>query len=471
MSDTVTAPTTAVAPAPLIVDNEPTRAFFAPERGAARSLDTSLPGYDRFRSWFTRPLLTRPAILDAAQTDRLDHDLPLLLRTLHALPERLFGGDEEAFAEALGWIGPDSGSARHALRHLSGPAVPLGRADLVRNTDGFHLVEFNTSSSLGGFEFGELCRATLSDPSFRELADGVGLYYLDPLRLMSETLLDRSGLSLSDRPTVALVDWVTSPVSVNASLFVALMVELGFRMISCSVRDLKMTRTGLYAHGERIDVAYRVFLLKTVAEDPDAPALLAPLEQAVRAGAVTLFSPLNADLYGAKGCLAMLSDERHRDRFTAEEWETVQRVLPWTRSMRDAWRVPAEDGGSLAEYVLRHREELVLKPSIGHAGRGVVAGWLSTPEEWAALVRTAAEGNHVVQRRVPSVAERFYAGPAEGEPSTCFLHWSLFVTAAGLSGGFVKGLLDREQDIRYLGDGSHVGCIFHARAEESGRPR
>ncbi|WP_213454381.1 hypothetical protein [Rhizomonospora bruguierae] len=419
-------------------DNAPTRAFLAPYRGAGRALDTGLPGYRRFRSWFTRPLLTRPAFLDAVQTRTLDHDLTLLLRTLHALPDRLFDGDETAFARVLGWTQP---GASAALSRLSGPPVPLGRADLVRTPDGFRLVEFNTSSSLGSFEFGELCRATLSDPSFHDFAEDT-LYYVDPLARMGDTLTGLAGLSLADRPTVALVDWVSSPIAVNASLFVDLMADRGFRVLSCTVADLDLTPAGLTAHGERIDVVYRTFLLKTAAEDPAAGRRLDVLDRAVRAGAVTVFTPLNADLYGTKAALAMLSDPAHRDRFTAAEREVIDRVLPWTRSMTGAARTPAEDGGSLAEFVRRHRGECVLKPSIGHAGQGVVAGWLVPQAEWDALVASADAGDYIVQRKAESVAERFYTAPVEDDPSTCFLHWGMFVTGSGLSGGFVKGLLD-----------------------------
>lgn len=450
---------TSDAPSSRIVENAPTRALLS-DRGAAgpRMLQQDMPDYARFRASFTRPLLTRPAVLDAEQTRRLDHDLPLLLRTLQSLPDRLFDGDQEEFARALGWTQP---SAVPALRLLSGPTVPLGRADLVRGADGFRLVEFNTSSSLGSMEFGELCRAVLADPSFRDVAETQGLFHLDPMALMADTLLERAGLDRAQQPTAALVDWVSSPFDVNASLFTELMAEQGFRIVSCTVADLECRADGLYAHGVLVDVVYRTFLFKTVAEDPQAAELLDPLSRAAREGLATVFSPLNADLFGSKACLAMLSDSRNRDRFTAEEREVLDRMLPWTRWMRGADTLPAEDGGSLADYVRQEREDLVLKPSIGHAGRGVVAGWLTEPAKWAELVRTACKGDFIVQRRAVSAAERFYAAGAE-HPSACFLHWGMFVTGAGLSGGFVKGLLDHEQDIRCLGDGSHIGCVLHA---------
>lgn len=444
---------------PRMRQNGPTGAFLAPRRGTGRSLDTGLPGYQRFRSWFTRPLLSRPAFLDAEQNATLNHDLPLLLNTLHRLPNLLYGGDEGAFARALGWNSP---AATDALRLLSGQTVPLGRADLVDSPDGFRLVEFNASSSLGSFEFGELCRAALSDPRFAEFAARQRLTFADPLADMSDTLTRFAGLRVADRPCVALVDWVSSPIAVDPSLFVDLMVDRGFRIIICTVTDLELTPDGLFAHGHRIDAVYRTFLLKTAAEDPGASERLDVLNRAVSAGAVAVFTPVNGDLYGSKAALAMLSDPANRDRFTAAEREVIDRVLPWTRSMRNAHSAPSDGTGSLAEFVLRHQGDLVLKPSIGHAGRGVVGGWLVSREEWAELVDTASHGDFVVQAKVESLAEYFHPHPADdGPPATFYLHWGLFVTGAGLSGGFVKGLPDTPQDIRFLGDGSHVGCVFH----------
>jgi hypothetical protein len=446
-----------LAPAAHVVENEPTAAFLG--RPDCRALNTDLNGYKRFRTWFTRPLLTRPVMLDRAQTRQLDNDLPAMLSILQSLPQRLFEGDEQAFARAIGWTGP---SVAYALEHLSGPSVPLGRADLVNTPSGFQMVEYNTSSSLGSFEFGELCRAVLTDDAYGPFAESAGLYYVDPLTMLVDTLLRTTGHDPADRPVIALVEWPDETITVDGSLFVDLLADMGFRVVAATVDQLELTRDGLFAGDVRIDVVYRVFLLKAIAEDDAAPEVLAPLVEAVRTGAVGLFSPVNADLYGTKTCMALLSDERNRQRFTPSELGIIDRLLPWTRSLAGAETVPAEPGGTLAEYVLAHREELVLKPAIGMAGQGVVAGWLQSPEEWARHVRTAARSNYVVQRRATSVAERFPVAAPEDPHSACFLHWGMFVTGGGLSGGFVKGLPDRAQDVRYLGDGSHVGCVFHS---------
>ncbi|GAA3221239.1 hypothetical protein ACFP63_00340 [Oerskovia jenensis] len=448
-----------------VAENAPTRALTRDNV----TLNPQRPEYDRFRAWFTRPLLGRPAVLDAEETASLAEDLPALLRLLQELPKRLFDGDETAFARALGW---DGELATAALELLSGPPMPVGRADLVKSPNGFQVVEFNTSSSLGSFEFGELCRAVLADPAFAGAAGRLGLTYRDPMALLADTLLKLTGRDPDDPPVVALVGWLTEPFIVDASLFTGLLQDLGFTVVAGKLSDLEIRTDGVHLQGVRVDVVYRTFLLKTLAEGEHSADALRPLAHAVARGDVFLFSPLNSDLFGSKACFAMLSDEENKHAFSPAELGVIDRLVPWTRSMTGADQRACDGTGSLAEHVMRERRELVLKPSIGHAGRGVVAGWMTEDDEWAQLVRTAVLGGYVVQRRVPSVAERFpLLDPTDNEHRSagCFLHWGLFVTDAGLSGGFVKGVLDREQDIRYLGDGSHVGCIFHAPVDETRR--
>jgi len=68
--------------------------------------------------------------------------------------------------------------------------------------------------------------------------------------------------------------------------------------------------------------------------EPAAVAESAPLMAAVERGTVCLVSRLDADLHGNKGMLALLSDDRHRDRFDASELALLDRFLPWTRLAR-----------------------------------------------------------------------------------------------------------------------------------------
>lgn len=58
---------------------------------------------------------------------------------------------------------------------------------------------------------------------------------------------------------------------------------------------------------------------------------------------MAIFTPMYADLYGSKGVLALLSDEQYRDRYTAEELASLDRIVQQRIRPTAKW-FPADDG-------------------------------------------------------------------------------------------------------------------------------
>ncbi|HYN96957.1 MAG TPA: hypothetical protein VES42_24205 [Pilimelia sp.] len=429
----MTPSTTAVAGAAL-AENALTRAFHA-DIGA---VDTAAPAFGRTHAWLGRPIFNRPALLAGTAAGDLGRDLGVFYGVLRALPDRLFGGDRAAMARALGL--PPAQAAAVAVR--TGDPPPLGRADLVHDGDGFRLVEFNTSSSLGGCEIAEMNRAMLADPAFGAFAAAHRLGYGDPVAAMLR------GLPPSPYP-IAVLTWQGGDHR-HLALFLAQLAAAGRDAFGCPMADLRYEGGVLRAAGRRVDRVFRTFQLGRLDGSPAAADLAEPLLRAADDGAVTMCAPFAVELYGIKECLALLGADEHRAACTPVEREVIDRLLPWTRRLRE----------DLVGHAIAHRPELVLKPSTGYAGRGITAGWLVDAATWAERLREALRTPHILQRRVQPVAERFLPGDG-GEPVRCLLSWGVFLTGEGYSGAFVKGIPGGDQDIRYLGDGSHVGCVFH----------
>ncbi|MFD3539191.1 hypothetical protein ACFWUQ_06775 [Streptomyces sp. NPDC058662] len=452
------------------VENRITREFLDGTRGKARAVTTSDPAFDRTHAWLGRPVFNRPTFLEAAETRALDHDLGVFLRVLCSLPERLYGGDPGRMARALGLPAVQAEAAVRCA--VPGPAVPLGRADLLREQGVFRLVEFNTTSSLGGCEIAEMCRGMLSDTALTEFAARHGLGYGDPaagVMASMEASTPSSGLP------IAVVKWPNSPETAlefgHLKLFVEQLAELGHEAFPCHIGQLRYEGGVLTAAGRRVDRLFRTFQLSRLTGTPETSELAAPLLDAVAAGAAHLFAPLPADLYGIKDCLGLLSDETHRDILDPAELDVVDRLLPWTRPLR-VGRVTREGRGvDLVAHVLSERERLVLKPSAGFAGQGITAGWMVDPAEWERRVTAALDSPHVVQERVVADAERFVDDDDPDVLAPCLLNWGVFHTVHGYSGAFIKGIPYGAQDIRFLGDGSHVGCVFHQIGDRTGADR
>jgi hypothetical protein len=84
--------------------------------------------------------------------------------------------------------------------------------------------------------------------------------------------------------------------------------------------------------------------------DETGPALIEPVLRAAERREVAIFAPMDAELYGSKGALALLSDEANRHLYQPDQLASLDRILPWTRMVRGG---PATVGGTtidLEEY-------------------------------------------------------------------------------------------------------------------------
>ncbi|MFV2120412.1 hypothetical protein ACE14D_19025 [Streptomyces sp. Act-28] len=428
-----------------------------PTAAARESAALTLAYRDRF--------LEGPAFLGETERRTVVEDLHTVHGLLRSLPERVFGGSLTALAAAVGMDPLQSALITRSAR--TGSLLPLGRADLYHDGTGFRLLEFNITSALGGFENADINRAMLAYPPLEEFVRRHGLRYRDTLGCMVRTMYAECAAAVpADRaPVVAVVDTVENFAVVGPRLrvFAAKLADHGVEGIACDLGALTYPNGRPTVSGRAVDVVFRYFLAEDLA-DPASAALLEPLLDAAERGRVGLFSRLDAELYGNKGTLAMLSDERHRDLFDAAELACLDRLLPWTRYVRPRTTDPDGDRVDTLAYALAHRHELILKPTLLHGGSGITAGWEADAAAWEREVASAMDGPFVLQRRVRPAAEPFPDGA--GGVRELFLNWGVYVGARGVgddgyAGGFVRGSTDPAVGVVSVGGGAAVGCVFH----------
>jgi hypothetical protein len=410
--------------------------------------------------------LATPVFLSVAERARVATDLRIVHRLLTSLPERLFDGDVGELARAVGMTPTQVSVVRRAT--AGAPLVPLARSDLYRDANGFKLLELNITSALGGFENADINRAMLRHPALAKFVAAQGLGYADTLQGIVSTLRAECAPFLTgDRPVVALVDWPDSYRSYEPRLRVLarLLDPMGIDAVPCHVGQLRGGANGLEIAGRRVDAVFRFFLVEEIATPRDAE-LVEPVLRAVEAGAVGMFSRLDAELYGNKGALAMVSDDRNRSLFTAEELECVDRFLPWTRYVRSTVTTEEGEQRKLMELAVEQREELILKPTLLHGGSGITAGWTVPEEQWTARLAEAMGGPYVIQRRVRPQAETFPRLDGGGTEDL-YLNWGVFMTDSAVTGGdgyggcIVRGSTDPSVGVVSMSSGARVGCCFH----------
>ncbi len=404
--------------------------------------------------------LARPALLEASRVRGLEADLSRLFALLAGLPGRLFSGDLKSMGRAAGMTQVQIDAVR---RTAGGSPIQLGRADLYQEAGGFRLLEFNIGSPLGGFDNAVLNRAMLRHPFLSDFVAASGLQYVDTLAAIADVIKQEcQSLDAGSVPVVALTDTPPNFAQLEQRLrFVArIWSGMGLDPVPCPLDQIEERSGRLFAGSRAIDVVYRFFLIEDLL-DPDGLRLIEPLLRSAERGKIVLLSRMDAELYGNKGMLALLSDSASQGTFTAEEAAFIERFLPWSRSLDNGTSTDQGEGAGLLEYARAHQRDLLLKPTLMHGGIGIVPGWTVDAQAWADALRAAAGGPYVLQRRVRPVVESFPSPGRPGATEPLALNWGVFLIQDRYGGTIVRGSADPEVGIVSMANGARVGCCFH----------
>ncbi|HEY1620228.1 MAG TPA: hypothetical protein VGG25_21575 [Streptosporangiaceae bacterium] len=410
---------------------------------------------------FGSRFLTRPAFLEAEEARRVAADSSALLDLLFTLPGRLFGGDLTAMAAAVG-LAPVQAEA--VVRTAAEHPVRLARADLYHDGEGFRLLEYNVSSALGGWDISILNRCLLRDPGLASFAGEEGLTFPDTVAAFAGVILaECAGLDCPSRPVVALADWPSSYPTFGPSLdsMARSLEPFGLEAYGCHAGQLTTRNGHLYLGGRHVDAVYRFIPLSDLLDGPDAPAVAEPMIAAAERGTAHMITGFSAGLFASKGCLALLSDDGHREIFSPAERDLIDRFIPWTRTLRPG---PAQVGGQrvdLVDYVLDSQADLILKPAQLYGGAGVLPGWRVSHRAWAKAVRAGLGGRVVVQRRVRPATERFPDPAAPGGASEQALNWGVIIAGPGYAGTVVRGMPGSDVGVINLSNGAGATGAFH----------
>ncbi|WMX45982.1 hypothetical protein RGF97_15580 [Streptomyces roseicoloratus] len=418
--------------------------------------------------------LTRPVFLDTAEVTALEADLNGTVDLLFSLPERLFDGDAHAFAAAVG-LRPEQ--ARLALRVPGQRPARIGRADLYHDGTGFRLLEFNLSSALGGLQTPELNRLLLEDEGLAAFAASEGLAFPDTVGELAAVIREAAEEALAETgrpehaPRVALMDWHAGYAKTGPEIRATarLLEPHGIEAIPCHTGQVREQGGRVTVDGRPVDVVYRYFTLGELTADASSLATAEELLDTFARCGVPVLSPLRTSMHGNKRALSMLWDDRCVETYDTAERELVRRFLPWTRELRPGPAVIRGERHDLLDHCLRHRAELVLKPSHGLGGVGTVVGRSVSDEAWAAALAQAVGGRYVVQELVRPGPE-FFPGQEGGDPEPWTLNWGAFLFGRRYAGAFLRGLPTDRADVISYDNKAYAGCVFDARSgEEAGR--
>jgi len=132
-----------------------------------------------------------------------------------------------------------------------------------------------------------------------------------------------------------------------------------------------------------------------------------PLVQAYRAGAVCMANSFRSELAHKKALFALLTDETLTQKFPAAERKAIRDHVPWTRVVAAGKSTYHDKSIDLQDYILKHRERLVLKPNDDYSGQGSFFGWEMNDSSWDRALRQAIRTPYVAQEKVEAARSVF----------------------------------------------------------------
>jgi hypothetical protein len=388
---------------------------------------------------FGKRLLDRPLFIAEAEIRAAAADATDLFGVLVSLPDRLFGGDLGAYCER---IGLDARRSAY-LRRLGGGTPPMhGRADLYHDGTSLKMLEFNIGSPMGGTDRCEISRALLEVPAFAEFAAEHGLGYVHTGERVAAILREVAAPVTGGRdPVVALIEADGGLPAFFQHILAnqAMMRRQGIDFRYGEVGQLATRGDKLVLDGTPIDVVLRYFDVNQLCETPDSEAVMEPIFRAHEAGTAVIFTPLESELFGNKGALAMLSDPAYSHAFTEEEKALVDRFLPWTRPVEDTTTIVDGQETGLLAYCRDNQADLILKPMGDYGGHGSYVGWQTSPKDWEEALAGVVSRGYIVQRRVVGRREKVVERNS-GVLEDWLAVWDVFLTPHGYAGSHIRAV-------------------------------
>lgn len=285
---------------------------------------------------------------------------------------------------------------------------PTGRLDAFFNIEQNQLLfnEYNAETPAAPGYNEALSEVFLGLAAMREFSRGYNVRSFPGRHSVMHCLLDafHQWRGVHEAPRLAILDWREVPTYSEFVLFNDYFHSQGLESRIVDPREVEYRDGKLLAGGYHITLIYKRVLISELVE---RGGMDHPVVRAVRDGAVCMVNPFRCKILYKKASLAVLSDERNRHLFSADEQAAVSAHIPWTRWMSERKSEFQGRPIDLAPWVLENKDRLVLKPNDDYGGKGIVLGWEVNAEQWAEAVQTALGTPYIVQDRIDLPSEPY----------------------------------------------------------------
>lgn len=293
---------------------------------------------------------------------------------------------------------------------------PTARLDSFLTDEAYSYVELNGESPAGIAYVDSAVEIFMEMPVMKRFQEKFALRGMSGRPLMLDVLVrayeEYLGRKPERPPQIGIIDLKGLPTQKEFELFKEYFESQGYPACIASPDELAWDGKRLRAGDFEIDIVYKRLLLNEYLPIMDsAPDLL----QAYRAGGICMVNSFQSKLIHKKALFVVLTDPRHDYLFNAAERAAIQAHIPWTRHVAEGRTDYKGAEVDLLNHARAVRNRMVLKPNDDYGGHGIYIGWNSTESEWdTALQKALADGDYLLQERVPTAREVFPALADDG---------------------------------------------------------
>jgi hypothetical protein len=208
-------------------------------------------------------------------------------------------------------------------------------------------------------------------------------------------------------PNIGILEFRQSFQSSDGGDFGLLMENFrqeGFKTEVVTPEQLEY-RNGVLRRGDfTIDLIYRRVKVSEFLVRFD---LNHPLVRAYRDRAVCVVNSFRSEMAQRKAIFDLLTDETVTSSFPTVERKAIRDFIPWTRVVAAGNAVYHEQSVDLPQFIIAHREQLVLKPNEDDGERRTYLGAELDESAWDRALKTAMRDSYVVQEVTEGLTSEF----------------------------------------------------------------
>ncbi|MFN8674270.1 MAG: glutathionylspermidine synthase family protein [Candidatus Sericytochromatia bacterium] len=191
-------------------------------------------------------------------------------------------------------------------------------------------------------------------------------------------------MKFKEPPRLALVDFGSTGSRGDIEIIRDYFIEKGVEANIIDARDFEYRNGKLYSNGVHFNMIHRglraEFFLKY-------PKELKDFHKGIQNKAACMVNSFRAVVGSEKSMLSFISNPSNSHYFTEEQNKVIKKHIPWTRKFDETITMSKEgEEVTLKTYMVKKRDELVIKPATGAGGYGVMVGKTTDPMKWNDII-------------------------------------------------------------------------------------